>query len=215
MEPEPADSKKRPRRRWQFSLATLFIFMTVVCLILSRFYPRMYASAKVQVPAMTKATTPTYVRVFRTHTILAGVLVRHPEFTEIAGAETESWIRARMDVKHVEKDILELRMSGPPADRERLQELVDAIAQQYVDFLQELNGPSDEEIAKVQEIYDELEAQKAQTSPPLESAEADSLETQRDKRLELVASEIKRLKQMQKQTPPPPKVLGRSSGWDW
>jgi hypothetical protein len=52
------------------------------------------------------------------------------------------------------KDILEMRMSGRPADRERLQETVDAIAEEFVDFLTELNYyPSDEDIAALQRRF--------------------------------------------------------------
>ncbi len=199
--------------------------MTVVCLILSRFYPRIFASAEVQVPTMARAAIPTYLQLVRTNPILSAVLTRHPEFTEIAGVETETWIRTRLDVNHVEKDILEIRMSGRPNERERLQELVDAIAREYVSFLTELTyDTSDEALATLQGAYEELRIQEAQTtSLPQESIEepvgiskhGDAESIRRQQMMQKIASKIQRLKEMQKQTPAPPKVIRSSSGVDW
>ncbi len=206
------EPEQPPRRRWQFSLATLFVLMTITCLVLSRFYPRIYASAEVQVPAMTKATLPTYQQIARANCILTGVFSRHPEFVHTAGPDPVSLIRARLNVDHVEEDILEIRMSGRPAERERLQELVDAIAEEYVGFLVELDGGTrDEVLAALQKAYDDVKAEEGQTSST--AAEDDS--EKRDQMLRVLDQRINKIKQEQKKLPPPAKVIRHSSGWDW
>jgi hypothetical protein len=187
--------------------------MTLVCLILSLFYPRVYASVEVQVPTMTKATAPTYQQLVRANQILGAVVVRHPEFRETTGVETVSWIGARIDVRHLGKDILEIRMSGRPIDRKRLQEMVDAIAEELVDFLTELNYyPSDEDIASLQDYHDKLKAQ-AEQAASLPAPDVESV--RRQQMMQMAASTIQRLKQARKQSSPPPKVIRSSSGIDW
>lgn len=223
--PNTAEPPKPPRRRWQFSLATLFLLMTVACLVLSRYYPRMYASVEVQVPTMTKATTPTYQAILRADRVLAQVVVRHPEFREIVGVETVSWIRNRMEVNHVGTDVLQIRMAGRPAERKRMQKVVDAIAEVYVDFLRELAAyPANETIATLQQSYDKLKVREDQAhSSSQENAEdptaspqpVDGDDIRRQQMMQRIASEIQRLKQIQKQSPPPPKVIRSSSGVDW
>ncbi len=194
--------------------------MTIVCLILSRFYPRMYASVEVQVPTMKKTDVPTHMQIVRTSHILAGVLARHPEFKDVAGADTLSWMHARIDVRHVEKDILEIRMSGRPAERERLQELVNAIAEEYVDLLVELDGSAGN-LAAWQKSYDELKASAVpvvDTDLPIEDPRritAEREKVRRDELLQAVEQRLGELEKQQEQSPGPPKVLRHSTGFDW
>ncbi len=116
-------------------------------------------------------------------------------------------------------------MSGRPSERERLQRIVDAIAEEYVDFMTELTHvTSDEAIATLQETYDKLETQEAQAnSLPQESTEeptgsskhGDAESVRRQQMMQKIAGEIKELQQGQKQNPAPPKVIRHSSGLDW
>ncbi len=220
-----SQSPKRPRRRWQFSLATLFILMTIVCLILSRFYPRIYASVEVQLPAMTAQTVPTYMQVVRTKHILSGVANRRLELANTSDMATLSWLQSHLEVRHVGKDVLEIRMSGRPSERKRLQAIVDAIAEEYVDFMTELTHvTSDEAIATLQETYDKLETEEAQANslpqevteePTGSSKRGDAESVRRQQMMQKIASEIEELQQGQKKLPPAPQVIGRRSGLDW
>ena len=201
-------ASKQPRRgRWQFSLATLFVLTTVVCLVLSQFYPRIYAAADVQVRTMPKALAPTYMALAASDTMVSNVLARHPELADTAGASTDSWIRTRLEVNHLEKNTIEIRMSGRPRERKRLKQLVDAIAEEYVAFLVDMERSTEnEELALLQSKRDEL--QDTSSQPDGEGARRAEL-------LKVLNRRIEEIEQRQKKDPLPAKVLRHRSGLEW
>lgn len=226
MEPEPADPKKRPRRRWQFSLTTLFVLVTIACVVLSQFYPRVYVATKVQIPGMTATTAPTYREVVLSNRLLSGVATRCPQINQLAGIATPSWLRANIEVRHTQKDILEIRMSGRPADRDRMQGLINAIAEEYVDFLTPLTGRvSNVTIATLEFQRRQLKSSLDELELPDETEGTTSnqellemraqLQARLAVRLESMTARIEELKAKQQKAPPSPKVIGTSSGIDW
>jgi hypothetical protein len=180
------------RRRWQFSLATLFVLMTVTCLILSRFYPRRYASVEIEIPAMTTATVPTYQ-----------ALCHH-----VVSSDTHtSVLNDQVQVQHLGGDILEFRISGRPKDRHRMREIVDTLADEYVDFLNKMHGSDLEEgITLLQKEYDELNQSDVQTK-------GESYRIKRDLILRKLEERIEELQERQERLPAPAKVIRRKTGW--
>jgi hypothetical protein len=225
MEPEPADPKKRPRRRWQFSLTTLFLLVTIASVVLSQFYPRVYVSTQVQIPGMTATTAPTYREVVLSNRVLSGAATRYPQINQLAGIATPSWLRANIEVRHMEKDILDIRMAGRPSERDRMQGLVNAIAEEYVDFLTPLTGRvSNVTIATLESQRRQLKSSLDELELPDEAEGTTSnqelLEMQaqlqaRQAMLQSITARIEELKAKQQKASPSPKVIGSSSGVDW
>ena len=219
MEPKPQHPPNRRRRRWQFSLATLFVLMTVVCVILSRFYPRVYVSTKIQIPGMAATTASSHRAIVLSDRVLSGVATRYPQINQLAGVATPSWIRVNVEVRHTEKDILEIRMSGHPGDRHRMQGLVDAIAEQYIDFLTPLTG----RVSKI--TIAELEMKRLRLKSSLDEfkrpgeiegmTDNQELLQTRQAMLQSITAQIEELKANQQNSPPSPKVIESSSGIDW
>jgi hypothetical protein len=222
MEPKPHHPRNSPRRRWQFSLTTLFVLMTVACVVLSQFYPRVYVSTQVQIPGMTATTAPTYREVVLSNRVLSGAATRYPQINQLAGIATPSWLRANIEVRHMEKDILDIRMAGRPSERDRMQGLVNAIAEQYVDFLTPLTGRiSNVTIATLEFQRRQLKSSSDEFMLPDEAEgttddqEVAQLQARRAELLQSITARIEELKAKQQKETPAPKVIGSNSGIDW
>ena len=221
MEPEPADSRPIGRRRWQFSLTALFLAMTITCVVLSRFYPHVYVSAHIQIPTMTLVGTTTFCEEILSDTVVHRVVKRCPHLTGDDSVETLAWLRANVEVRHVKKDILEIRMSGRPGDYDRMQEFVDAIAAEYVDHMAFVTRRSmDATIALMEKQHDEMTsavdqmAEETEEMTDLGMAEKDAqakLQAHRQVR-QASARLLKEWKALRKQSP---QVIHRDSGWVW
>lgn len=186
------------RRRFQFSTIALLVAMALISLVLSRFYPRVYASVEVKVNGA--GPMATHARIVRSHIVMSRVVDDHPQVAEMSEGDPVSWLAARVRVKALGSDTLKIRMNGFPKDRRRLRQTVDAVATAYIDFLDANHRDvSDEVLTVLRDAHDE-----AQTNSPLDT-----------ELLKTLAQRITAVETNFKNNPPPPRprVIKRESGW--
>ncbi len=188
-----------PRKTLQYSVGVVFVLVAIVCVILAQFYPRVYAAVQLQVPVYARYSAEDQLvmhsAAIRSPAILRPVIARIPEAKRLARGDTFAWLSSEIDARPLDPDRLEIRLVGYPKDRRLITKMVDAIADEYVEFLGK----------EVQQEIDELTA--ARTHEQRKARPDNAMIRKIDERLAEVDSRLAKL------PIPTSKVIDRRLGW--
>jgi hypothetical protein len=138
--PPPKTKLKRSLPR--YSIATLFVLTAIVCFTLSRFYPRVFVFSRVHVGAKNATAGNTLAILARSPMVIVGAAKQHPEIASLAEGDPVRWLCSHVQATVVDNNTIEIGISGSPKDRQRLQAVVDAIAEQFIEVLDPVRGGS-------------------------------------------------------------------------
>ena len=199
MSPNLERERTNPRRRrLQFSLATCLIAVAVLCFTLSRFYPRVYVLVRLDVGATNQTEATTISMVARSQTLLTAAVAQHPEIADLTEGDPINWLQIHVEALPTDDNMVEIRMSGFPKDRKRLQAGVDIVAEQLINFLDDVRNGSEKELAQLQKTYDEKRGEAIQDEQVLAAI---------TQRIQKIQSELER-----RPAPPKAKVIERATG---
>jgi len=173
--------------------------MAALCFTLSRFYPRTYALVRLDVGATNETEANTISMVARSQTVLRATVAQHPEIAHLTDGDPINWLRIHVEALPTDDNMVEIRMSGFPKDRRRLQAGVDTVAEQLIIFLDDVQSGSEKELAQLQKMYDEKRGDALQDEQVLAEI---------SQRIQKIQSELER-----HPAPPKAKVIERATGW--
>lgn len=144
------DSSQKPTKaRLRFSLAALLGLVTILCLVLSRYYPRVYTSVTVDVAAQTRVEAMSVGQLALSEVVLGRVAASNREVVHPLETDVSGWIRQRVRCEVTDDSLVRLVATGAPKDRRSLQLLVEGIASELLKFLDESSKDTTAEVAQL------------------------------------------------------------------
>lgn len=156
-----ATNPKRTRRLARrlgrrFGLKTMLLLIALICVVLSRYYPRVHTIATIDCGATTATEARTHAIVLTSPMILDLVLEKNPGLFEFTDEPPFQWMLGHVEVTSNASNLVEFKVVGYPTEKTSLRLVVDAFSATYVSYL------GDQWNAQKQEVFHLLDGARAE-----------------------------------------------------